>query len=135
MVTSLAVMFSTWIIVWIMIGHNTKPMVLAFLPWTILFLGQLIERWSLLRAALLILAVHFLFESAHPQTAFYGNARELERMRSALEPAHRRFVATAAVTTKGKPRRSPYSRYHSPGLYNYALHEVENPGRRSEPRA
>lgn len=70
--SAFAVMFSTWIIVWIMIGHNTKPMVLAFLPWTILFLGQLIERWSLLRAALLILAVHFLFESAHPQTAFYG---------------------------------------------------------------
>lgn len=66
-----ATIFSTWIIVWIMIGHNTKPMVLAFLPWVILFADELIERWSLISAGLLILAVHFLLESAHPQTALY----------------------------------------------------------------
>ena len=70
--SAFATIFSTWIIVWIMIGHNTKPMVLAFLPWVILFAGLLMERWSLLWAGLLILAVHFLFESAHPQTALYG---------------------------------------------------------------
>lgn len=70
--SAFATIFSTWIIVWIMIGHNTKPMVLAFLPWVILFAGLLMERWSLLWAGLLILAVHYLFESAHPQTALYG---------------------------------------------------------------
>lgn len=70
--SAFATIFSTWIIVWIMIGHNTKPMVLAFLPWVILFAGLLIDRWSLLWAGLLILAVHYLFESAHPQTALYG---------------------------------------------------------------
>ncbi len=70
--SAFATIFSTWIIVWIMIGHNTKPMVLAFLPWIILFAGLLIDRWSLLWAGLLILSVHFLFESAHPQTALYG---------------------------------------------------------------
>lgn len=70
--SSFAVIFSTWIIVWVMIGHNTKPMTLAFVPWVILFLDTLIKRWSLLYAGLLILAVHFVMESAHPQTAFYG---------------------------------------------------------------
>ena len=70
--SAFAVMFSTWIIVWIMIGHNTKPMVLAFLPWIILFADRLIDRWSYLYAGLLILVVHYLVASAHPQTAFYG---------------------------------------------------------------
>lgn len=70
--SSFAVIFSTWIIVWVMIGHNTKPMTLAFVPWVIIFLDQLIRRWSLLYAGLLILGVHFILESAHPQTAFYG---------------------------------------------------------------
>ena len=70
--SAFATIFSTWIIVWIMIGHNTKPMVLAFLPWIILFAGHLIERFSLLWTGLLILAIHYLFESAHPQTALYG---------------------------------------------------------------
>lgn len=72
--SAFGVLFSTWIIVWIMIGHNTKPMTLAFVPWAILFLDKLIDRWSVLYAGLLILAVHFVLESAHPQTAFYGAA-------------------------------------------------------------
>ena len=70
--SAFATIFSTWIIVWVMIGHNTKPMVLAFLPWIILFADRLIDRWSYLYAGLLILAIHYLVESAHPQTAFYG---------------------------------------------------------------
>ena len=56
-----------------------------------------------------------------PQFAFYGSAQELERMHSHLAPAHAAFVQTAAVTSKGKPRRCPYSRYHSAGLYDYAV--------------
>ena len=56
-----------------------------------------------------------------PQWAFYGSAAELKRLHSALAPGHKLFVQTAAVTTKGKPRRCPYMRYHSPALYDYAL--------------
>ena len=59
-----------------------------------------------------------------PQLAFYGSVKELERIHRLLAPCHIRFVQTAAVTTKGKPRRSPYIRYHSPGLYNYAVRVV-----------
>jgi len=55
-----------------------------------------------------------------PQLVFIGSVKELKRIHSALAPAHRNFIQTAAVTTKGKPRRCPYSRYHSPGLYKYA---------------
>jgi hypothetical protein len=56
-----------------------------------------------------------------PQWGFYGSAGELERLRRQLAAGHEEFVRTAAVTSTGKPRRCPYSRYHSPGLYNYAL--------------
>lgn len=69
---SLAAIFSTWIIIYIMIGHNTKIMVLMTFPYIFLCLEQLIKRWSLLYAALLIIAIHILVESAHLQTAFYG---------------------------------------------------------------
>ena len=56
-----------------------------------------------------------------PQFAFYGSAQELERIHPHLAPLHAAFVQTAAVTSKGKPRRCPYSRYHSIGLYDYAV--------------
>jgi len=56
-----------------------------------------------------------------PQSVFIGSATELQRVHSALAKAHKSFVETAAVTTKGKPRRSSYSRFHSPGLYQYAV--------------
>jgi hypothetical protein len=59
-----------------------------------------------------------------PQSVFIGSAKELQRIHSALAQAHKSFVQTAAVTTKGKPRRCSYSRYHSPGLYQYAVHLV-----------
>jgi hypothetical protein len=56
-----------------------------------------------------------------PQWAFYGSVGELERLQRQLAPPHEAFVEAAAVTLAGKPRRCPYARYHSPGLYNYAL--------------
>jgi len=71
---SLAAMFSTWIIIYIMIGHNTKIAVLMTFPYIFLCLEKLLQRWSFLYAGLLILAVHIMVEAAHPQTAFYGGA-------------------------------------------------------------
>ena len=56
-----------------------------------------------------------------PQWAFYGSVGELKRLQATLAPGHKLFVHTAAVTTKGKPRRCPYMRYHSPALHDYAL--------------
>jgi hypothetical protein len=57
-----------------------------------------------------------------PQNVFIGGAKELQRMHAVLAPAHKTFLRTAAVTTKGKPRRASYSRFHSPGLFQYAIH-------------
>ncbi len=69
---SMAAMFSTWVIIYIMIGHNTKISVLMTFPFLFLCMEKLLQRWSFLYAGLLILAVHLMVEGAHPQTAFYG---------------------------------------------------------------
>jgi len=69
---ALAAIFSTWIIIYIMIGHNTKIMVLMTFPYIFLCLEKLIKRPSVLYSGLLILAVHVLWEAGHLQTAFYG---------------------------------------------------------------
>lgn len=67
-----AAVFSTWIILWVMIGHNTKPVVLAFVPFLFLFLEELQEKFSLLVSALLIIAIHLMFEAGHLQLIFYS---------------------------------------------------------------
>lgn len=70
--TSFAAVFSTWVICWILIGHNTKPVALATFPFILLCLEKLRERFSLMYSVVLILAVHALVESTHVQMAFYG---------------------------------------------------------------
>ncbi len=68
----IAAMFSTWVIVYIMIGHNTKVSVLMTIPFIFLCVDKLYERFSLLYAALLVLVIHIMAEMNHPQTALYG---------------------------------------------------------------
>lgn len=70
--TGFAATFSTWVIVWIIIGHNTKPVALCTFPFILLSLEKLREKFSLLYTVVLILAVHVLVESTHVQMAFYG---------------------------------------------------------------
>ncbi|MDQ1266993.1 MAG: hypothetical protein QG635_2146, partial [Bacteroidota bacterium] len=70
--TAFAATFSTCVIVWIMIGHNTKIMVFAMFPYIFMLLERLRERFSLLYAVLLVMAVHFMFWSGHLQMIFYG---------------------------------------------------------------
>lgn len=67
-----AAMFSTAVIVWIMIGHNTKPVVFAFLPYIFLSLEKLREKFSLLYFVLLTYALHIMMEGAHIQMIFYS---------------------------------------------------------------
>jgi hypothetical protein len=67
-----AAVFSTFIITWIMIGHNTKPIALAMFPFILLFLERLRSGWSLFHASALIIAVHVMVESTHVQMAYYG---------------------------------------------------------------
>jgi hypothetical protein len=49
-----------------------------------------------------------------------GNLRQFGRIFNLLEGAHNAFVSAASVTSRGKPRRCRYSRFHSPGLHAYA---------------
>lgn len=70
--SAFAAVFSTWVITWVMIGHNTKPVVLALFPFVFLFMEKLREKFSLLYAVLLIFAVHLMFEGGHLQMIFYG---------------------------------------------------------------
>ncbi|MFA6540447.1 MAG: YfhO family protein [Bacteroidota bacterium] len=71
LVSGLAVMHSTFIVLMIMIGHMTKIPVLAFFPWTFLILEKLREKFSLMLSLLLILLLHFLLMPGHIQMIFY----------------------------------------------------------------
>ncbi len=70
--TSIAAIFSTAVIVWIMIGHNTKPVVFSMFPYVILLLEEIRKKFSLLKSALLILVIHIMMEAGHVQMIFYG---------------------------------------------------------------
>ncbi|MDW8272071.1 MAG: hypothetical protein RML15_06645 [Bacteroidota bacterium] len=72
LLASIAAVLSTFVIVWVMIGHLTKPVALAMFPWILLGLESLRERWNLAYALLLVVAVHILVESTHLQMVFYG---------------------------------------------------------------
>ncbi|MCX6141485.1 MAG: hypothetical protein NTX15_11815 [Candidatus Kapabacteria bacterium] len=69
--SALAAIFSTFVIVWIMIGHSTKPVSLATLPWILLALERLRERFTLANLFLLILPLIVLVTATHPQMMFY----------------------------------------------------------------
>lgn len=67
-----AATFSTSVIVWAMIGHNTKPIVLSFLPFIFLFADKLKKKFSLLNSVLLAIVVHLMLSGAHLQMIFYS---------------------------------------------------------------
>ena len=69
--SALGAIFSTFVIVWIMIGHSTKPVSLATLPWILLALERLRERFTLANLFLLILPLIVLVTATHPQMMFY----------------------------------------------------------------
>jgi hypothetical protein len=70
--TAIAAVFSTGIIHWVMIGHNTKPIAMAILPFIFLLMERVREKFTLLYSALLVYAIHLMFESAHVQMMFYS---------------------------------------------------------------
>ncbi len=71
-ITAVAAVLSTGIIIWIMIGHNSKPVAFSMIPWVFLFMEKLIQKFSLLWSALLIVAIHIMFEATHVQMIFYA---------------------------------------------------------------
>lgn len=72
--TSFAAVFATLVIAWIMIGHNTKPVMIMTFPYMLLCLEKLRERFSWLYAALLMVVTHVMFDPAyiHHQMAYYA---------------------------------------------------------------
>lgn len=53
--------------------------------------------------------------------AFEGDALQLERVLSSIQPAHDQFIQLAAMTVTGKTRKgTPFRRSHSEGLMLYA---------------
>lgn len=69
--TALAAIFSTWVITWVMIGHSTKPVAFASLPWILLALERIREKFSVLNLFILILPLIVLVSATHPQMMFY----------------------------------------------------------------
>ncbi|MBU3740952.1 MAG: hypothetical protein FGM24_01575 [Candidatus Kapabacteria bacterium] len=69
--SALAAIFSTFVIVWIMIGHSTKPVALATLPWLFLALERIRTNFTLTNLFILTLPLIALVGATHPQMMFY----------------------------------------------------------------
>ncbi|MDP2883962.1 MAG: YfhO family protein [Ignavibacteria bacterium] len=70
-IAALAAMFSMYIIIWVMTGHNTKIAVIAFFPYIFYTIERLREKFSWLLALLLVLLLHFSYMPSHVQMIFY----------------------------------------------------------------
>ncbi len=73
---AVAAMFSTWILTYAMIGHNTKVFSIMCFPYILLCLEKLRSgelKWytMLMWSTLLGVAIHFLLEATHVQMTFY----------------------------------------------------------------
>ncbi|HTY37292.1 MAG TPA: YfhO family protein [Bacteroidota bacterium] len=68
----LGAMFSTYVIIWVMIGHITKIKTICWLPWTILLIEKLRIRFDWRYTLLLILLFHFTYFPSHFQMIFYS---------------------------------------------------------------
>jgi hypothetical protein len=71
LIAALGAIFSTYIIEWIMIGHNTKIAVICWLPWLLLLIEKLRIKFDWKYAILLIPTFHFIFLPGHVQMIFY----------------------------------------------------------------
>ncbi|MCO6467046.1 MAG: YfhO family protein [Bradyrhizobiaceae bacterium] len=69
--SAVSAVLSTWVLVWIMIGHSTKPVSFATLPWILYALERLREKFSWQGMLVLTLAMIALVSATHPQMMFY----------------------------------------------------------------
>lgn len=73
---ALSAIFSTWVITYVMIGHNTKIFAVMTMPYIFMGIEKLRDRdirWQgmVFWSAVLAVSFHFLLESTHMQMAFY----------------------------------------------------------------
>jgi hypothetical protein len=71
LISGLAVMHSTFIVILVMVGHMTKVPVIAFFPFIFLILERLRQRFTLPSFLALIVLVHFMLLPGHIQMIFY----------------------------------------------------------------
>ena len=71
LIAALAGVFSTFIIVWIMIGHHSKIGAVIFFPILFLLVEKIMERFRWLDALLLVVTIHLLFATRQIQFIFY----------------------------------------------------------------
>lgn len=71
LISGLAVMHSTFIIILVMVGHMTKVPVIAFFPFIFMILERLRVKFTIASFLSLILLVHFMLLPGHIQMIFY----------------------------------------------------------------
>ncbi len=105
---ALATIYSTYIIIWIMSGHNTKIFATATFPFIFLLIESLREKMEWWKLFALTVAIHYLLLATHVQITFYvflavggyllwywiGVLRKKETWKSILRPSLA-FVAAA----------------------------------------
>ncbi len=71
LVASLGATYSTFIIIWVMVGHNTKIAVISWVPLVFYVVEKQREHFDFRFGLFLILLLHFMFIPAHVQMIFY----------------------------------------------------------------
>ncbi len=71
LVGSLGATYSMYIIIWVMVGHNTKIATIAMLPYIFLVIERLRQKFDWRLAVVLIVLMHFSFIPGHVQMIFY----------------------------------------------------------------
>ncbi len=70
--TAFAAVFSTAVIIWMIIGHNSKIVAFSMFPFIFMFIESIRIKFSLLKFAGLAIVLHIMFASNHIQIIFYS---------------------------------------------------------------
>ena len=71
LIVALATVYSTFVIIWIMVGHVTKIAGIAYFPYVFWLVEKLREKFNPLLFLLLIIVLHLMFLPSHMQMIFY----------------------------------------------------------------
>ncbi len=70
-VVAFSMSFSTFFIVWITVGHQTKIITISLLPYLLLLIDELTKKFKLLYFSLLVILLWQVFAASHIQMMFY----------------------------------------------------------------
>ncbi|MDE3058074.1 MAG: YfhO family protein [Bacteroidota bacterium] len=69
--TSLASIYSTYIIIWIMVGHNTKIATICLFPIIVMLIEEMIDNFKWWHGVILVIILHIQLLPSHIQMDFY----------------------------------------------------------------